>query len=124
MQSPPINSSKLDEQLERLRSEIERLRGEGERLRTLLAQRPRLLKEISEGTKTGIAARDLMADITDVLTSTRKEDFFSRYGSNERDLLRLISLCEEDAARAGPLVAVEARWFANSIRRLLLARVI
>jgi len=119
-----ITSTTLDERLERLRSELERLRREGERLRTKLAQRPHLVREISEATKAGIAARDLMAELTDALTAIPKKDFFAQYGTNERDILKLLSLWEDDAARAGPLVDVEARWYANSIRRLFLVNAV
>ena len=121
---PVMTSTTLDEQLNLLRGELERLRREGERLRMILAQRPRIMKEISKATKAGIAARDLMAELTDTLASIAKEDFFAQYGINERDILKLLSLWEDDAARAGPLIDVEARWFANSIRRLLLVKTI
>ena len=107
-----------DEELARLRLELERLRVEGDRLRIELARRPRVSREKSEATKRGVAARDLLSAIENALGSEQQR-FFSTYGTNAGDLQKLILLCEDDAARAGPLVDLEARWYANAIRKLL-----
>jgi len=114
-----MTSATIDEELGRLRRELDRLHGEAERLRVELARRPQAERDSSHGTKTGVAARDLLAAIEDALVASQKEEFFARYRIPASDLLKLVTLCEDDAVRAGPLVDLEARWFANSIRKLL-----
>lgn len=113
---PPVS---VDEELERLHRELERLRGEAERLRIELAQRPGAAKELSEATRTGIAARDLLASLADALAFAGQGGVL-RLTTTTTDILKLVSLCEDDAARAGPLVDAESRWYANVIRRSLL----
>ncbi|HVP19387.1 MAG TPA: hypothetical protein VMU36_10350 [Spirochaetia bacterium] len=112
-------SATIDEELGRLRRELDRLHREADRLRMELARRPRVEKSGSDSTKAGVAARDLLAAIEDALASCEREEFLAKYRVPASDLLKLVSLCEDDAARAGPLVDVEARWFANSIRKLI-----
>ena len=113
---PPVS---VDEEMERVRRELARLRGEAERLRAELAQRQRVVRELSEASRTGIAARDLLASLADALVSAGQGADL-RLTTTTADLLKLVSLFEDDAARAGPLVEVEARWHANSIRKALL----
>jgi hypothetical protein len=108
----------LDEELLRLRGELERLRVEAKRLKIELARRPKALKRRSEAIKRGVAARDLLFAIQDAL-ETGQQKFFSEYRTTEADLLKLVLLCEDDAARAGPLIDIEARWYANAIRKVL-----
>lgn len=114
-----MSSTTIDEELGRLRRELERLHEEAERLRTELARRPREEKSSSGATKAGVAARDLLEAIDDALAACQKEQFFELYRIPAGDLLKLVLLCEGDAVRAGPLVDLEARWFANSIRKLI-----
>jgi len=109
----------IEEELDRLRRELDRLRGEADRLRAELARRPCIERSSSDAARAGVAARDLLAAIEDALASSQTEEFFTRYHIPASDLLKLVSLCEDDAVSAGPLVDVEARWFANSIRKLI-----
>lgn len=112
-------STAVEAELDRLRHELERLRGEAERLRTVLAQRPQVQRQLTRETQEGVAARDLLASIADALDALG-QGFFSQYGITSSDLLKLVALCEDDAARAGPLVNLEASWFGNTIRKVLL----
>jgi len=103
-------------ELERLRLELERLHGEAQRLRVALAQRPR--RRESPATMEGVAARDLLAAIADALAALGQE-FFVQYDTTTRDLLTIVALCEDDAARAGPLIDLETRCFWNTVRALI-----
>jgi len=103
-------------ELERLRLELERLHGEAQRLRVALAQRPR--RRESPATMEGVAARDLLAAIADALAALGQE-FFVQYDTTTRDLLTIVALCEDDAARAGPLIDLETRCFGNTVRALI-----
>ena len=113
-----MTSDRIEEELSRLRGEIERLRLEADRLRIELATHPSVSKRRSEATERGIAARDLLFAIRDAL-AIGQQGFFSEYRTTKGDLSKLIVLCEDDAARAGPLVDMEARWYANAIRKVL-----
>ncbi len=113
------DSVKVGEELERLHRELLRLRAEGERLRTELGRRPTVRQEPDESTRAGASACDLLCAIQAALISAGKNGFFSEYRTKPGDLLMLVALCEDDAARAGPLIDLRTRWFANTIRKLL-----
>lgn len=106
--------------LEGIRRELERVLRERDRIRSELSHRAIRRAPVSPADIRGREARALLCDIAAVLSATGKDRFFIEYQTSASDLAKLISLCEDDAYKAGPLVLQEALYMANRIRAQLI----
>lgn len=105
--------------LEGIRRELERILRERDRIRTELSRRTIHRAPLSAGDLKGREARELLCDIAAVLSAIGKDRFLIEYQTSASDLAKLIALCEDDALRAGPLVAKDADFMGNRIRSQL-----
>jgi hypothetical protein len=110
----------VSELLEGIRRELERILRERDRIRSELSRRTIYRAPMSAGDLKGREARELLCDIAEVLSATGKDRFFIEYRTSASDLAKLIALCEDDAVRAGPLVAKDAEFMGNRIRSKLI----
>jgi len=106
--------------LEGIRRELDRVLRERERIRSELSHQAIRRAPMSPADLKGREARTLLCDIAAVLSAIGKERFFIEYQTNASDLSKLISLCEDDAYKAGPLILQEALYMANRIRAQLI----
>ena len=105
--------------LEGIRRELERVLRERDRIRSQLSHSMIPRAPMSPADLRGREARTLLSDIAAVLSAIGKDRFFAEYQTNASDLAKLISLCEDDAYKAGPLTLQEALYMANRIRTQL-----
>ena len=106
----------VPDSLEAIRQELERVLGERDRIRSELSHRTIGRAPISATDLRGRQACALLGDIAAVVTAIGRDRFFSEYRTNASDLAKLISLCEDDAYMAGPLILQETLYMANRIR--------
>ena len=110
----------MSDALEGIRRELKRVLDERERIRQDLSDRRIRRAPPSPAYQNGLEARALLCDIAEVLSGLGKDRFFDEYHTSASDLAKLISLCEDDAREAGPLIEKDAQWMGNRIRTQLI----
>ncbi|MGO9308536.1 MAG: hypothetical protein ACLQDL_05890 [Spirochaetia bacterium] len=110
----------MSDPLEGIRRELKRVLDERDRIRQDLSDREVRRASPSPAYKNGLEACALLCDIAEVLSGLGKERFFSEYHTSAADLSKLVSLCEDEAREAGPLIEKDAQWMGNRIRTQLI----
>jgi len=110
----------MSDVLEGVRRELKRVLEERERIRLELSRRTLRRASLSPAHKNGLEACALLCDIAEVLSGMGKDRFFNEYQTSASDLAKLISICEDDAREAGPLIEKDAQWMGNRIRTQLI----
>jgi hypothetical protein len=106
--------------LEGIRRELERVLRERDRIRLELSHREFRRAPMNPADLKGWEARALLCDIAEVLSAMGKDRFFIEFQTNASDLAKLISICEDDAFKAGPLILQGALFMGNRIRSQLI----
>ena len=106
--------------LEGIRRELERIFRERDRIRSELSRRVIRRAPMNPAFLKGMKACVLLCDLAEVLSGLGKDRFFIEDQTSASDLGKLISLCEDDAREAGPLIEKDAQWMGNRIRTQLL----
>lgn len=106
--------------LQGIRQELERVLRERRRIRAELSRKAVSSAPPSPAFLRAHEACVLLCDIAEALSVLGKDRFFVEYGTSASDLGKLISLCEDDAREAGPLMEKDAQWMGNRIRKQLI----